>query len=419
MIVSIPVGTECIRSITDPVVPGARTIYALVKANDLPQLPLDPDPRIPKVEAKTTKRIRDSLASNRGDFHLLNRGITVSAKSAQYDNKRELLTLELPEEEWYGILDGGHTDCGVRLAVAAMSDEEREELVQYVRLEIMVGVEENLADIAEARNFSISLKPSTLAAYRHDLDWLLEAVGPEIRKYIRVSENDPEPVSIMDVLQILTAVNPVLFPETQAPTDAYKNAAKCLGWFIEENDRYGYRKLRHEAAGVLRLYDYCRLRWQEAYNSPDALGRRRRLGRTAEANQRQRNRVKLSTYYFHTTNGEPTKGKIPIEKGLAIPLLSGFRALLREDENGDYRFYTDPFRFFDEHGRKLVNVVMKASDSLGDNPLLVGRDPQVYNNVYSEVRRWYLESQFVVQEAAKGSAGQLSLSPDQNDLRGL
>lgn len=414
MIVSIPVGTECIRSITDPVVPNAKTVYALVKASDLPELPLDPDPRIPKVDAKTTRRIRDSLASNRGDFHLLNRGITVSAKSALYDNKSEVLTLELSEEEWYGILDGGHTDCGVRLAVNGMTDEERANLIQYVRLEIMVGVEEHLADIAEARNFSISLKASTLAAYRHEFDWLLDALDADMRKYVRISENDPEPVSVMDLVQILTAVNLTLFPETQAPADAYKNAAKCLSWFIEPDDRYGYKKLRSEAVRLVKLYDYCRLKWQDAYNAPDASGKRGRLGLTAEANQRQRNRVALSTYYFYSTDGEPTRGKYPIEKGLAIPLFSGFRALLQEDSDGQFRFYTDPFKFFDEHGKKLITVIMKSSDSVGSNPLYVGRDPQVYDNIYSEMRRWYLETQFANPRAAGSGPCQLPL-PSQTD----
>ena len=60
--------------------------------------------------------------------------------------------------------------------------------------------------------------------------------------------------------------------------------------------------------------------------------------------------------------------------------------------DGQYRFYADPFLFFDRHGTKLVRLVTKASS--GDNPEAIGRDPQVYQALYSEVRRWFLESQF-------------------------
>lgn len=395
MRLSFPVGQEHIRSITDPQVDGAKTFYALVRATDLPTLPLDPDPRVPKIKGPVVRRISDSLASNRGNFHLLNRGITVSAKTAHYDNKTQVLTLELVDgDESYGILDGGHTDHAVRTTVDRMSQEERDALCQYVRLEIMVGVESHLADIAEARNYSVSLKPATLAAYRHRFDTLLNALGPEIKAHIRISENDEEPVSIVDVVQVLTSVNRHLFPESQAPVEAYKNAGKCLDWFIDEDDKYQYRSLFAEAPKILRLYDYCRLRWKDVYNSPDESGRRGKLGRTTEANQRKRNRVALSTYYFWMDEtGKPSQSEYPIEKGFALPLLSGYRALMDRDENGSWRFYTDPFRFFDTHGKKLVTVVMNASDAAGNNAQVVGRDPQVYNNIYSEVRRWYLESQ--------------------------
>ena len=393
MRIVFPVAPEHIRSITDPCVDGAKTIYALVKAVDLQPLPLDPDPRVPKISGPVVGRISKSLKSNLGNFHLLNRGITVSAKTAVYDNKAETLTLDLLDgDEAYGILDGGHTDHAVRTVVGEMSEEERLGLSQFVRLEIMVGVETHLADIAAARNYSVSLKPATLAAYRHRFDTLLEALGPDMKKHIRVSENDEEPVSVVDVIQVLTAINRDLFPESQAPVEAYKNAGKCLDWFISDADRHHYSKLFPQAQTLLRLYDYCRLRWKEVYNAPDECGTRGKLGRTKEAHQRKRNRAALCTFHFYANpDGSPCQSDYPVEKGFAIPLFSGFRALLVEDGSGAWKFYTDPFKFFDKHGKKLVNVIMSASDNLANDPHIVGRDPQVYNNMYSEVRRWYLE----------------------------
>jgi hypothetical protein len=37
---------------------------------------------------------------------------------------------------------------------------------------------------------------------------------------------------------------------------------------------------------------------------------------------------------------------------------------------------------------------MQASDRAGGDPHQVGRDPQVYTALCSEVRRWYLEGRF-------------------------
>ena len=101
----------------------------------------------------------------------------------------------------------------------------------------------------------------------------------------------------------------------------------------------------------------------------------------------------MATYYFLGAEGVPVKGDIPIEKGFAIPLISSFRALL-EERSGKYHWYANPFKFFDKHGTKLVRVIMTANDNAGDNTNAVGRDPQVYTALYSEVRRWYLEGKF-------------------------
>ena len=81
-----------------------------MNVSDLPEdIPLDPDPRVPKVKGRTTKRISDSLKTNDVRFHLLNRGITLSVESVEFDNKRSLLTLNIPEGDVYGVIDGGHT----------------------------------------------------------------------------------------------------------------------------------------------------------------------------------------------------------------------------------------------------------------------------------------------------------------------
>ncbi len=80
----------------------------------------------------------------------------------------------------------------------------------------------------------MALKPWTLANYRDRFEWLLKALGEDFRAKIRVSKNDQEPVGIVDVIQILSATNPTLFPEEKPAIEAYKNAGKILEWFIDK-----------------------------------------------------------------------------------------------------------------------------------------------------------------------------------------
>src|SRR5690606_8979976 len=155
---------------------------------------------------------------------LLNRGITISCEKAEYDNKNAVLEIWIPEADGlYGIIDGGHTYNSILIGTSANGKvtEDEETKPQHVHLEILEGVEEHLADIAEARNFSVALKNTTLAHYRHKFDWLIEAIGrDEASKIIRLSENDPQPIPILDVVQVLGAVNPTLFPDEQPAQEA-------------------------------------------------------------------------------------------------------------------------------------------------------------------------------------------------------
>lgn len=403
MIYKIAVPSDSVRSFKDPHHPKIRIVHALVNVMNLPlDIPLDPDPRIPKAEGKVTPRIEHSLRSNDGRFHLLNRGICISAKAFELDAGHNILRLDIPEdEESYGILDGGHTFDAIRRIVSSIKQAYPTEkgqsafmlTDQYVHLEILVGVKDDLADIAEARNFSVPLKPWSLASYRDKFEWFLDSLGEDFRQYIRTSENNEEPIGILDLIQVMTAVN----PKITSPQDSYNSSGKCLDYFIDSADRYGFRQMAPVARSIIRLYDYVRYGWAKAYNTVDESGAHGRYGKTKEAKERKRKRVAMSSYYF--LGDSVIKGEHPIEKGFALPLMCGFRALL-EEHDGELRWYADPFRFFDRHGPKLVRLIMAANDSVGNNPNLVGRDAQNYTMMYSEVRRWYLEDKFSEREAS-------------------
>ncbi len=411
----IPISSDHVRTFKDPRRHQIRIVHALAPVSDLPKdIPLEPDPRVPKVKGPVIEKISASLKSNDGRFHLLNRGITISARNVEFDNKRNILTLSIPEQDAYGIIDGGHTYQAISAAVLATkaanasgSDSEGDlQLLnnQFVHLEVLVSIESDLADIAEARNYSVSLKPWTLAGYREKFEWFLKAVGPDYRQYIKISENDPEPIGILDLIQVMCAVNPNLFKDGASALEAYKNAGKCLEYFIDPNDKYGFRKLEPVCHDVVKLYDHVRYNWKRAYNTEDATGKRGRLGALNVMQQRKRNRAAMATYYFLDAKNGPVKGEdLPVEKGFSIPLIASMRALLEEKRN-KFDWYTSPFKFFDEHGDRLVKIIMSANEQAGDNPHNVGRDAGVYTALYSEVRRWYLEGK-VARLESRGAGG--------------
>src|SRR5882724_5918863 len=337
----IPALAEQTRSLKDPNNKKIRIVHAFVNVNDLPlDITLDPDPRAPKITGAVPKRITNSLESNDGKFHLKNRGITISAKHCEFDNKKNELAVVIPhDEDQFGILDGAHTYECIRSAIKKERDQlvkkggkaspNNEELRvfpnQFVHLEILEKIEDDLADIAEARNFSVQLKAWTLANYRDKFDWLLEALGKDFAKNIRVSENDEQAVGILDVIQVISAVNPCLFAQEKPAQDAYKNAGKMLQAFVDDDDRHGFKKLAPICKDIMRLHDHVRLNFKSKYNAPDETGRFGKYGKTKVAQDAKegRNVRAKATYYFLKT--EKVVGDDSVDKGLSIPLISGFR----------------------------------------------------------------------------------------------
>ena len=412
---AIPVPSGLIRTIKDPFLDETRIIHAYPRAIDLiGDIPLTPDPRKPKDASPIVKKISQSLETNNGMFHLLNRGITISVFDAEYNSKTEVLTLNLPEDEdfdKYGVIDGGHTYKTLSTVVDRVRKDVRDALDfdaplsnQRVHLEVMVKVQEHLADIAEARNFSVSLKSWTLAGYRDQFDWFLDALGPKYAQYIKISENDPPPVGILDLIQVMCAVNPVLFPNGEPALEAYKNAGKCLDYFIDKDDKYCFHRLKNISQDIVRLYDHIRFTWKTAYNAKDEAGKRGALGARTEMHKRQRNRTAMATYYFLDPENGPVIGSrvegnedYPVEKGFAIPAISSMRPLLILGEDNQYHWYTNPFEFWDKHGTKLVRMIMTASEGVGYNPHTVGRSSPVYSSLYTAVRNDLLEHFFAKQ----------------------
>jgi AIPR protein len=414
----IPVFAEYLRSIKDPNNDKIRIVHSLINVNDLPgNIPIDPDPRRPRMTGQVPKRIVESLKSDDGKFHLKNRGITISARHCEFDNRHNLLTLEIPkDDEYYGILDGAHTYESIVKTLedlrkkAAVSNPDQQENTddrvlnnQYVHVEILERIENDLSDISEARNFSISLKAWTLANYRDKFDWLLETLGMDFSaRVIKVSEGDEQPVGILDIIQILSAANPILFEKEKPANEAYNKVGKMLESFIAEDDKFGFQKMAPVCRDILRLHDYVRLHFKSAYNAPDKSGRRGAFGARKDAKEaKDKPRAKSkATYYFLDPIGKPVIGDAVIDKGLSIPLISSFRVLLEQKKNGHFRWVTDPFKFFDKYGTELVRTLMDASDNYGGNLQNVGRDAQVYRQLTSEARRWYLEDRYEADNSA-------------------
>ncbi|MFZ4509290.1 MAG: AIPR family protein [Fimbriimonas sp.] len=385
MVKQIPVQPENIRALKSTHDPKVKTQYAYVALADVPDdLPLSPNPRVPKPN-DVIRRVKSSLESNDGIFHILNRGITISARSADYDNQTGILTVDIPDgEEAYGILDGGHTYAVVRELVGEPAKADQ----QHVKLEILTGVESILPQIASARNFSKQVKELSLANYSKKLEWLKGAMGTVADK-VRWRENDDEPFDVMEYIQALAAFDVRRYGDQNHPLESYKNSGKCLDAATDGGLAY----LAPVVPTVVKLYDTIRFEWWHKYKAPDETGKGGRPGRLKEVQERKRGVSRL-LQFPSLPDADAASALYHVEKGLVIPLLAAFRTLLTYDESKEeFSWKVDPFVFWEQNGTALVRKVMEASDQRGSNPQVVGRDKTVYEALYESVLLIYLKSQ--------------------------
>ena len=272
---SIPVEKGRLCILPDPVHPDHRLINALVKISQLPMgLPTDVNPRAQNTESRVARQIQNGLLENSDVFHLLNRGLTLTAYDAVYDPKNQLLNLELASG-FYGLVDGGHTYAVIKKnlppVVSPDDGDGGSETVEppefmddgYVRLQVLVGVKGDLlVDVARSLNTSAQVQAESLANLEGSFDWLKEILAKTpFGDKIAYRENEDDslfPIDIREVVALLTLFHPHFQESENPPMMGYTSKGRCLELFRKEPE--GFQMLRPIISDVLedvRLHPFA------------------------------------------------------------------------------------------------------------------------------------------------------------------
>ena len=87
------------------------------------------------------------------NFYLLNRGILLSAKDVSFNNYSNELTISFENCEVRGNVDGGHT-----YRTILQYRDQLDQGQQYVKIEILTGIEGIFQSLAAARNTSVQVQ---------------------------------------------------------------------------------------------------------------------------------------------------------------------------------------------------------------------------------------------------------------------
>jgi hypothetical protein len=373
----------------------------------LDQYPFDfglgPNPREPVLTSPVSKKIGETLAENWQNFHLLNRGVTLVAKSLDYDNKSQRVRLVLDEAEeekrYFGILDGGNTNARINEWRTVLSGEEAaERLTQgFVNVQVLLpqlkGASEPtgkmfdlLNDIKEARNTSVQVKTKSLADARKHFE-TLKSVMKETPYYNDMSWHEGQPGSI-DALQIVIFLM-MYYPSFCSaaggePSNAYGHKERCLDAFLEyaasEPDELA--KWMRLLPTMIDLFDELQTTFPDHYEG--RFGKIKEVQiydqRLYERGNKKYRKSPMKSMFL----GKEMKYSYPV--GWLYPLFAAFRFLAASDKSGkSVTWKRDPVEFWKLHGQEICERYMPHIIAAGYEPKTIATNPLSYQAVRQAV----------------------------------
>lgn len=308
------------------------------------------------------------------NFYLLNRGILLSAKDVSFNNYSNELTISFENCEVHGNVDGGHT---YRTILQYRDQLDRGQ--QYVKIEILTGIEGIFQSLAAARNTSVQVQDKSIAELEDRFDIIKNTLANE--SYIsRVffKENDTGDIDVADLLALLNMFNISHYSGmTSFPINSYSSKKKCIDLYILDHKQYGesgenpYVKMTNIMPDIFRLYDAIEVGMNRFYRQKNPAGR---YGSTKGVQVPKPGQELHSKFFCNDLD-------VASPNGFIYPILGAFRALVEENDY-QYRWKKNPFAVLEKVGADLVESTVSMSRSLGNNPQSVGKDPNIWKTLY-------------------------------------
>lgn len=358
-----------------------RKYVCYVNIDDIPTgIPMATNPREQKLTTSVAKEIEKSLLSDDGEFHLKNRGIVLSASKVTYDTKQGIMDIILDDPYEHGNLDGGHT-------YQICLNHKGKGLKQYVQFEIMVGVEDIIEPLAEARNTSSQVDDKSLAELGQKFEPIKDAIGGmpfferiafKQNQQLKINGKNVKMIDAREIVAIITTMDKLKYSSEHHPTHTYSSKAKVLDNYLLDHNYY--EKFSNIATDIFDLYDEIERDFPFAYNSSGG-----RYGAKKYSGYKEQEGV-AATITKAKFSLEPGCYKVP--DGLMYPLVASFRSLVGYDEATDKYFWKKcPLEVYKNIRKNLANKIMKYTDAIGNNPNATGKDANAWDLLYMTVER--------------------------------
>jgi hypothetical protein len=391
------------------------------------------NPREQRLTGPIMNAIEETWRDNPAEFFRVNRGLVVSAESVKFDNESGVVELVFTDPKKHGVLDGGHTLRKIvsdlipstygpiaesEVALDAEEDEvdetaqatdvdemaeqeEPDEIIdRYLNVEVWVGLTlDQVALLSQARNTSRTVPPYAIMAIKGEFEPFKAAIAAENKVFaerivaFRPNEHvegleEFKPVSVLELLQLLMAMDLAHSDANNHPVEAYKNKAFAARFYAERNSEY--TKMFPLVGDFFALYDKLRETVPQAYDAANT--RPRRWSKVLAGQGQPVDTREVEPLYYLDPSGGKKVMRAP--NAVFFPMFSAFRAYLR-DVNGRYEWDgQSPMDWSEkEFEGACQHLALKMAKAIKEKDQLtqVGRDPRVWDTCYETLRAYLYE----------------------------
>lgn len=358
---------------------GAEMYVAICDVKDIPaEFPMETNPREQKMTTNVAKKIKESLLNTAElNFYLLNRGILLSAKEVSYSNYSNEMTVSFEDCEVHGNVDGGHT-----YKTILQNRDQLDRGQQYVKIEILTGIEGIFQSLAAARNTSVQVQDKSIAELEARFNIIKKALADEsYMSRVFFKENDTGDIDVADLVAMMNMFNIDRYSGMSSfPINSYRVKKTCVDLYIADHKKYGesaenpFVKMVDIMPDIFRLYDAIEVNMNRYYRQKNPNGR---YGSTKGVQVPKDGQQFRSKFLCNDLD-------VISPNGFIYPILGAFRALVAE-KDARYYWKKDPFAVLESIGAELVDSTVSMSRSLGNNPQSVGKEPNIWKTLYMTV----------------------------------
>jgi hypothetical protein len=382
---------------------------------------LDANPRNPKRGSITADIIK-SLTDETTLFHFMSKGILIAASAVKaLDRNRFELHFEDPQTS--GILDGGHNTLAIALycleCAGATAKQIRsvkqwrdlpslwnlyfddiktikEDFTFLVPTEIIyprpnAAGEDDFAgailQIAEARNNNTQLLQGTKDNKAGYYTQLKEFLDDDLKDRIEWAANDGGLIKSREIVSLaLIPLSRTRLGNEINPVTIYASKSQCEKTYKAIIDEPGVLDERSSGDASVKIidkeilsalslvrplpkiYDLLHEKFPDACITAGA-----RPGRWLEVKYKDGNVVGVTRFYGHDV-------KYGLPDGYIIPLMYALRELLKNDDNGNIAWITDPIKFIEENLNDIMSNFISIIEMANRDPQKVGKNRASYQN---------------------------------------